>query len=112
MTENLYLRYDNTPCKMKPTITIEYCPKCGWMLRSVYLASELLTTFTGELKGVFLQPSETAGKFTIYLDGHPIVDRKENGGFPEITALKRLVRDRIAPGKPLGHTDRKSDPTG
>ena len=90
---------------MKPTITIEYCPKCGWLLRSTYLASELLTTFTDELNGVLLRPSETAGKFTLFIDEQPVVDRKTNGGFPEITALKRLVRDHIAPDKPLGHTD-------
>lgn len=91
---------------MRPTITIEYCPKCGWMLRSIYFASELLTTFTEELEGVLLKPSETAGKFTISIDETVIVDRKADGGFPEITALKRLVRDRVAPDKPLGHTDR------
>ncbi|SEK78089.1 SelT/SelW/SelH family protein [Parapedobacter koreensis] len=91
---------------MKPTITIEYCPKCGWMLRSVYFASELLTTFTEELGGVLLKPSETAGRFTIAINETIIVDRKTDGGFPEITALKRLVRDRIAPDKQLGHTDK------
>ncbi|WP_257667258.1 SelT/SelW/SelH family protein [Parapedobacter tibetensis] len=92
--------------EMKPTITIEYCPKCGWMLRSVYLASELLTTFTEELGGVLLRPSEDAGKFSIFLDGEVIVDRKKDGGFPEITALKRLVRDYIAPHKNLGHSEK------
>jgi len=90
---------------MKPTITIEYCPKCGWMLRSVYFASELLTTFTEELNGVLLRPSETAGKFTLFIDELQVIDRKADGGFPEITALKRLVRDHVAPNKPLGHTD-------
>lgn len=76
------------------------------MLRSVYLASELLTTFTDELNGVLLRPSETAGKFTVYLDEQQIIDRKTDGGFPEITALKRLIRDHIAPGKSLGHSDK------
>lgn len=90
----------------KPTVTIAYCPKCGWLLRSAYMASELLTTFTEELHGVLLQPSETAGKFCIYLNERPIFDRKTDGGFPEITALKRLIRDHVAPNKPLGHTER------
>jgi len=94
---------------MKPTITIEYCPKCGWMLRSVYFASELLTTFADELNGVLLQPSETAGKFTIYIDGQSVIDRKTDGGFPEITALKRLIRDHVAPDKPLGHSEKTGD---
>ena len=46
---------------MKPQITIEYCPKCGWMLRSAYFAQELLTTFSDDIKGVLLQPSENSG---------------------------------------------------
>ncbi|PPL01637.1 selenoprotein W-related protein [Parapedobacter indicus] len=76
------------------------------MLRSVYLASELLTTFTNELNGVLLRPSETTGKFAVYLGEQQIIDRKTDGGFPEITALKRLIRDHIAPGKSLGHSDK------
>lgn len=37
----------------------------------------------------------------------PVVlwDRRRDGGFPEITELKRRVRDVVAPGKPLGHSD-------
>ncbi|MDZ7934204.1 MAG: Rdx family protein [Emticicia sp.] len=33
---------------MKPKITLEYCPKCHWLLRSAWLAQELLTTFGGQ----------------------------------------------------------------
>jgi selenoprotein W-related protein len=29
----------------------------------------------------------------------------EQGRFPEIRELKQIVRDRIAPGRPLGHSD-------
>lgn len=91
---------------MKPTITITYCPKCGWLLRASYMASELLTTFAEELNGILLKPAEAAGEFRIFVDGELLVDRKADSGFPEIVALKRLVRDRVAPHKPLGHTDR------
>lgn len=92
---------------MKPTITIEYCPKCGWLLRSAYMAQELLTTFNDELKSVTLQPSETSGEFHISLNGEKIFDRKKYGGFPEIKELKQMVRDIVNPGKNLGHTDTK-----
>ena len=91
---------------MKPTVTIEYCPKCGWMLRAAYMAQELLTTFTDDLKGVFLQPAEVNGRYTIYVDGQKIFDRKEAGHFPEIKELKQLIRDIVAPGKSLGHSER------
>ncbi|MGN7823984.1 SelT/SelW/SelH family protein [Chitinophaga varians] len=91
---------------MKPVITIEYCPKCGWLLRAAYMAQELLTTFTAELGGVTLRPSETAGTYTIFLNDQQIFDRKEAGHFPEIKFLKQLVRDLVAPDKQLGHSDR------
>jgi selenoprotein W-related protein len=91
---------------MKPTISIEYCPKCGWMLRAAYMAQELLTTFTGDVHGVLLQPSEVSGSYTIRIDGNLIFDRKQAGRFPEIKELKQLVRDVVAPDKSLGHSDR------
>lgn len=91
---------------MKPLITIEYCPKCGWMLRSAYMAQELLSTFTDEIKGVSLFPSETGGAFLVHIDDKLIFDRKEMQRFPEIKELKRLVRDVVSPEMNLGHTDR------
>ena len=92
---------------MKPTITIEYCPKCNWLLRAAYMAQELLTTFADELYGVTLQPSETSGHYSIRVDDETIFDRKEWGGFPEIKEIKQLVRDKVSPEKSLGHSDKK-----
>ena len=92
---------------MKPSITIEYCPKCGWLLRSAYMAQELLTTFSEELHSVILQPGEVSGEFHITIDGKKVFDRKEYGGFPEIKELKQMVRDMVNPGKSLGHADTK-----
>lgn len=91
---------------IKPSISIEYCPRCGWMLRSAYMAQELLTTFTEQLKGVTLIPSELSGTFLISINDQIIFDRKEAGRFPEIKELKKLVRDHIDPEMNLGHTDR------
>ena len=96
---------------MKPIIIIEYCPKCHWLLRAAYMAQEFLTTFENELKGVTLQPSEINGSFSITIDDRKIFDRKEFGGFPEIKELKQLVRDLVAPGKDLGHTDTRTHHT-
>lgn len=93
---------------MKPTISIEYCPKCGWMLRAAYMAQELLGTFTEDIHGVLLQPSETGGSYIIRINGDIVFDRKEKGRFPEIRELKQLVRDVVSPEKSLGHSDKKS----
>jgi selenoprotein W-related protein len=71
------------------------------------MAQELLTTFTDELKGISLLPSEVSGRYIICIGEQKIFDRKEAGGFPEIKELKQIVRDVVAPGKSLGHADRK-----
>jgi selT/selW/selH-like putative selenoprotein len=92
---------------MKPTVIIEYCPKCNWLLRAVYMAQELLTTFADDLDAVTLKPSKTGGHYSIRINGETIFDRKERGGFPEIKEIKQLVRDKVSPEKSLGHSDRK-----
>jgi len=91
---------------MKSTVIIEYCPKCNWMLRAAYMAQELLTTFSDDIYGLTLQPSETAGRYNIRIDDQIVFDRKEQGRFPEIKELKQLVRDVVSPGKSLGHSDK------
>ncbi|MBB5440442.1 selenoprotein W-related protein [Pedobacter sp. AK017] len=93
---------------MKPTITIEYCPKCGWMLRAAYMAQELLTTFIDDINGVLLKPAGIAGVYTISVNEEVLYDRKERGGFPEIKELKQLVRDKVNPEKNLGHSDKNA----
>jgi len=92
---------------MKPTIIIEYCPKCNWMMRAAYMAQELLTTFTDDVYGVTLIPSEVSGRYTISIDNVVLFDRKKEGRFPEIKELKQLVRDKVNPEKSLGHSDNK-----
>ena len=89
---------------MKDLITIEYCPQCGWMLRAAYMAQELLTTFTADIKGIMLQPSDTAGRYTISINNKIIFDRKTEGRFPEIKELKQLIRDVVNPAKDLGQS--------
>ena len=69
------------------------------------MAQELLTTFEGGLGEVALVPG-TGGVFDVILDGELIYSRKVEGRFPESKELKQLIRDRILPDKPLGHSDR------
>lgn len=90
-----------------PRVTITYCTQCRWLLRAAWFAQELLTTFHRELGEVALRPA-TGGVFTVEVDGELLWDRAERRGFPEITVLKQLVRDRVAPDKPLGHSDAKA----
>ncbi|MCS4505425.1 hypothetical protein KBTX_02421 [wastewater metagenome] len=93
---------------MNHHVRIRYCPRCGWLLRAAWMAQELLTSLGDELAEVSLCPAG-AGVFEIVVDGECLWSRREQGGFPEIKALKRLVRDAVAPDRDLGHTDRGDD---
>ena len=89
-----------------PTIEITYCRLCGWGLRAGWMAQELLTTFAEEIGSVTLTPDATGGVFEVRVEGEVIWSRKEQGRFPEMKEIKQLVRDRIAPGRALGHSDK------
>ncbi|MBO9483353.1 MULTISPECIES: SelT/SelW/SelH family protein [Gammaproteobacteria] len=89
----------------KPVIEIEYCSQCQWLLRSAWLAQELLSTFSTDIGEVRLKPG-TGGIFIIKLNGEEIWERKKNGGFPQPKEIKQKVRDVIAPERDLGHNDR------
>ncbi|KAF2461553.1 Rdx family-domain-containing protein [Lineolata rhizophorae] len=118
------------PVKL-PRVEITYCTQCRWMLRAAYFAQELLSTFSTAIGEVALVPS-TGGVFTVVLTYTPVVvaggeadgacaagegtaqisaetvllwDRKAEGGFPETKVLKQRVRDRLEPGRDLGHSD-------
>ncbi|EPQ27777.1 uncharacterized protein PFL1_04522 [Pseudozyma flocculosa PF-1] len=89
----------------------------------------------GHINAILLLPrtsQETGGRFRIWINLPPspplpssttttvteekgregavkwdlIWDRKTDGGFPELRKLKQLIRDRIAPGSGLGHSDK------
>ncbi len=89
----------------RPQVVITYCTQCNWLLRASWMAGELLQTFATALGGVTLVPG-TGGVFEITVDGASIWERKRDGGFPDVKALKTRVRDRIDPERSLGHLDR------
>lgn len=90
----------------KPRVSITYCTQCNWLLRAAWLAQELLTTFSEELGEVALVPG-SGGVFQVKVDEQLIWCRQQEGDFPQAKVLKQRVRDRIAPDKPLGHSDRQ-----
>ncbi len=90
-----------------PRVTILYCRQCHWLLRAAWLAQELLTTFAEEIGEVALVPG-TGGVFVVEVDGESLWDRRRDGGFPDLAVLKARLRDRIAPERELGHTDRSA----
>jgi selenoprotein W-related protein len=89
----------------RPRVEIEYCRRCRWLLRAAWAAQELLQTFEADLGEVALVPNDAGGVFEVRLDGDTLFSRAAAGRFPEAAELKRLVRDRIAPERDLGHID-------
>lgn len=90
---------------MTNRVDIHYCTGCRWLLRSAWMAQELLSTFDGMIDELTLKPG-TGGIFEVHVNDTRIWSRKEQGGFPDIKQLKQLVRDQIAPEHSLGHSDR------
>lgn len=93
---------------MTHRVEIVYCTQCRWLMRAAWIAQELLTTFEGDIAELALRPG-TGGIFEVRADDTLVWSRKVEGRFPEIAELKQRVRDRIAPDRDLGHTDRSRD---
>lgn len=92
-----------------PKISIRFCTRCKWNLRSAWYLQELLQTFGDNLGEVSLIPGET-GEFRVLgqLDENGdeicIWDRKSQDGFPDSKYLKQRVRtllfdDNVSIGK-------------
>ncbi len=90
-----------------PRVEIVYCRQCRWLMRAAWMAQELLTTFEENLGEVALIPG-TGGIFEVRVDEEVVWSRKIEGGFPEIKVLKQRLRDKVAPAKDLGHSDKQS----
>jgi selenoprotein W-related protein len=88
-----------------PRVQITYCPRCRWLLRAAWMAQELLITFEHELEEVALRPG-AEGTYEIRLDDDVVWSRAVEGRFPELKELKQRIRDRVAPERALGHSDR------
>jgi selenoprotein W-related protein len=89
----------------KPRVEITYCSQCRFVLRATWLTQELLMTFDTDLGEVALVPAG-GGIFEVRVDDELIWSKKEQGRFPDSKELKQLVRDRVAPERDLGHSDR------
>ena len=97
---------------LRAAVSIEYCTRCNWMLRSSWLSQELLTTFNGTIGEVSLIPNHVNGGVFIIrcrtardLVPRTLWNRATEGRFPEAKELKQRVRNLIDPNRDLGHSD-------
>ena len=88
-----------------PRVEIKYCSQCRFVLRASWMVQELLMTFGEDLGEVALVPGK-GGIFEVRLDGECLWNKQQAGRYPEPKEIKQLVRDRIDPGRGLGHSDR------
>ena len=72
------------------------------------MAQELLVTFEEELASVALCPGKD-GVFDVRAGGELVWSRTAEGRFPDIKELKQRVRDKVASGKNLGHSEKKQN---
>lgn len=85
-----------------PRLTITYCVRCRFQLRAAWMAQELLSSFEAEIGEVALVPG-SGGIFEIALDGEVLATNRDSAPMPDAPAVKRLLRDRLAPGRKIGH---------
>jgi selenoprotein W-related protein len=83
-------------------VEIIYCTRCKFLLRAAWLAQELLASFESDVDEVALRPG-SGGIFEIRLNGEVIASNANGGAIPDAAEVKRLLRDRIAPGRRIGH---------
>ncbi|KAF8351135.1 Rdx family-domain-containing protein [Amanita rubescens] len=98
------------------SIIIEFCDRYGRLHRATWTQTELFLTFPPPtIESITLIPlnsDETGGRFRVWLSratepAQLMWDRKVEGGFPELKLLKQRIRDKVQPGKSLGHSDKK-----
>ncbi len=94
-----------------PRVEIEFCNQCRWLLRAGWTAQELLSTFPDDLGEVALIPGR-GGVFDVRVAGEVVYSRAAAGRFPEMSELKGLIRDRVAPDRDLGHVDSRAASAG
>ncbi|SCU77238.1 LAFA_0A00408g1_1 [Lachancea sp. 'fantastica'] len=100
-----------------PKVSIRFCTRCKWNLRSAWYVQELLQTFQDSLAEVSLIPGET-GEFRVLgyktEEGDEVVlwDRKIDGGFPDSKFLKQRVKSRLLEDVSVGaHVARETKST-
>jgi selenoprotein W-related protein len=71
-------------------------------LRASWFAQELLSSFEGAIDEVALKPG-SGGIFEIRLEGDVLATNRDGRPMPDASEVKRLLRDRIAPERRIGH---------
>ncbi|MCC6303464.1 MAG: Rdx family protein [Gammaproteobacteria bacterium] len=86
----------------KPRVVVEYCARCGFMLRAAWVAQELLKSFEDEIAEVALRPGG-GGIFVLRLDEAVLFSNQDEGRFPEMRELRERLAQALGSGKRFGH---------
>ena len=85
-----------------PRVEIVYCRQCKFLLRAAWFAQELLSAFEGDVAELAIVPG-SGGIFEVTLDGETVATNRETKRMPDAAEVKRLLRDRLAPQRKIGH---------
>jgi selenoprotein W-related protein len=94
----------------RPTVEIEYCTQCGFLLRAGWMAQEILRALEQEIGAVTLRPGG-GGNFLLRLDGELLFSRRAQGRFPEAKEIKLLIGEAIGSEHRFGHSERQQAET-
>ena len=93
----------------KPRLVMEYCARCGFMLRAAWVAQELLRTFEEDLAEVALKPG-AGGVFAVRLDDALLFSNKAEGRFPEMRELRQRLAQALGSDRQFGHREAGENP--
>jgi selenoprotein W-related protein len=86
----------------KPRVEVEYCMRCGFMLRAAWVAQELLKSFEDELGEVALKPGG-GGIFAVRLGDTLLFSNQAEGRFPEMRELRQRLAQALGSDRQFGH---------
>ena len=75
-------------------IEIEYCVPCGHLPRAQDVQEQILEEFGRDVDGVRLKTGD-GGTFIVRVDGEPVYDKSEDGGF-DIEDVHDAIRARAS----------------
>jgi selT/selW/selH-like putative selenoprotein len=80
---------------MEKTITIKYCAPCHFGKQAKGLYEELKVDFGESLTEIILEPSQTIGKFEVFIEKELVFSKIKSDRFPQPGEVGKIIMTRI-----------------